>query len=457
MEKIELYGKTRTGKTKYWSAWVVERGASGHPEIHYEWGMVDGKKQLTVDVIDKGVNEGKANETTPLEQAKLTLDRKAKKKSEEGYTSNVDDTDNCNDSFDLSKRFPKELCFYKPKNSITENKIRELDKVGRAVYTVKRDGMMHIIRKTNELGVEIYSRRMDLMTDKYPHIVEELQNIPFSFVLLGEIILDKDGKDDFKSVSSICRSDPDKAIQRQKELGLVKYYIFDIAFMSGKGGSPWLPCLLTNETYLDRIDLFESNIGCHLKSDSHIQLCELLNYEPQSDGRFVHERFNGKSHKKCLKEMVDRGLEGLVVWDANGKMNEGEAYTLNGKAYRPNILWKSKPKYEDDFIVRFDPTNGIGEFGSGKNKNKVKSVYIYQIDENGNEVFLGKCGGGLSDQQRDFYTSSEYPRVWCIEYDSIQPGTGSLRFPVFKSDRTSNNDKLIEECLMSDAIKKARS
>jgi hypothetical protein len=138
-------------------------------------------------------------------------------------------------------------------------------------------------------------------------------------------------------------------------------------------------------------------------------------------------------------------------------MQSGEDFTFNGKAYRPNILWKSKPKYEDDFIVRFDPDNGIGDYGNGKNKSKIKNVQIYQLDKNGKEVCLGKCGGGLSDEQRDFYTNTKlFPRVWRIEYDSVQPGTGALRFPVFNSDRTLSGDKSIDECYMSDSIKQAR-
>ncbi len=80
MDKIVLYQKAKTGKTKVWSGWIVLKGESGHPEINYEWGLTDGKKQLTIDIVSSGVNEGKANETTPSEQAILTLERKIRKK-----------------------------------------------------------------------------------------------------------------------------------------------------------------------------------------------------------------------------------------------------------------------------------------------------------------------------------------------------------------------------------------
>ena len=155
--------------------------------------------------------------------------------------------------------------------------------------------------------------------------------------------------------------------------------------------------------------------------------------------------------------MADRELEGLVVWDAQGVMASGSEFTFNGKASRPNVVWKRKPKYEDDFIVRWDPDQGIGTYGTGKNCQNFKSVLCSQLDSNGEEVGLGNCGGGFSDKLRLRYTDpSPFPRVWRIEYDSIQPGTGALRYAEFKVDRTDMGDKLIEECLMSDSVKKAR-
>lgn len=426
MSKTTLYQRTRIGKIQQWTIWVEPKGQSGYPEVWIEHGQQDGKKQLTHDIISEGVNIGKANETTPLQQAILTMERKITKQKEKGYGEKIIEK-----NITLSMPFPKELCFYKPKNSIEDKKIAKLESSGNAIFTVKRDGMMHIVGK-NDDKTEIYSRRMDEVGDKYPHLIQVFNNLPPNTILLGEMVLIKeDGKDDFNSVSRICRSDPEKAIERQNELGQLQYYIFDIAQYDNKN-------LLTTTTYSNRLKIINDIV---VKLNSGFVLSpEIIN----------------KPHSDALKEVQERGLEGLVVWDAQGTMSDNEAYTMNGKAYRPNVLWKSKPKYEDDFIVRFDPNNGIGEYGSGKNNGKVKSVFIYQIDESGEEIFLAKCGGGLSDEQRDFYTTANYPRVWRIEYDSIQPKTGSLRFPVFNADRTLIGDKLLNECLMSDAIKQAR-
>jgi len=434
--KRTLFQRTRTGKIQQWSIWVKDVGESKYPEVWIEYGQTDGKKQITHDIISSGVNVGKSNETTPLQQAILTMERKITKQLEKGYRDLVDDG-LCEYNIDFSERFPKELCFYKPKNSIDSNKIESLEKQRRAVYTVKRDGMMHIARKTKKFGVEIYSRRMDLVTDKYPHLISYLSKMPDNSILLGEIVLmSDDGRDDFNSVSSICRSDPENAIEHQKILGEVSYYIFDVAYWDGIN-------LLTSMPYIDRRELLIS----------HMSHAGLLSKSPLIPAEMMF-----CNHEQAVNEVKKRGLEGLVVWDARGKMEDGQAFTFNGKAYRPNVLWKSKPKYEDDFIVRFDPHKGIGEYGTGKNRRNLKSVFCYQVDENGMEVFLGKCGGGLSDDERVRYTdTSLYPRVWRIEFDSIQDKTGALRYPVFSVDRTDSGDKLISECLLSQKSKKAMS
>jgi hypothetical protein len=426
-----LYKKTRTGKIQQWSIWTKEKGDSGFPEVWVEFGQVDGKKQSTYNVIKEGMNIGRSNETTPIIQANLEMERNIKVQLEEGYKITVEETQTTQ-TVDFAQRFLKNLCFYKPKNSIDESKIEKLEKAKRLINTVKRDGMMHIVRKTEQFGVEIYSRRMDLVTDKYPHLSKALESLPNDTILLGEIILDINGKDNFNSVSRICRSDTEKALERQKEFGNVSYYIFDVAFLNGTN------CLqdTTYDKRLNSIIFLTTKIN-----NKYIKAVERIN----------------KPHDEALAEVKSRKLEGLVVWDADGIMKDGEGFTFNGKAYRPNVLWKSKPKYEDDFIVRFDPDNGIGDYGNGKNKNKIKNVQIYQLDHDGKEIDLGKCGGGLTDDQRDFYTDSKkFPRVWKIEYDSIQPNTGALRFPVFNDDRTLIGDKEIGECLMSDTIKQAR-
>jgi ATP-dependent DNA ligase len=430
MKTTILYQRTKGNKKiQQWKIWVVEKGESGYPEVWTEHGQVEGKKQTTFDVIKGGVNEGKANATTPLKQAELIMERKITKQKEKGYSESKEGGEQATD-IDWSKPMPEPLRFYKPKNSVEDSKLEELEKEGRAVFTVKRDGMNHPVRATSDFGIEILSRTMDVCSDKYPHLVEALKSLPAKTILLGEIILDTGGKDNFNVISKICRSDTAEAQAKQNKYGKVKYYVYDLAFYQGKN-------LLTTTKFKDRRELM-------------LKLVKGLNSKYVLPSEVISQ-----PHEKALKEVVNRGLEGLVVFDSDGIMKDGVAFSMSGKAERPNGVFKRKPLLESDFIVRWDPDNNQGDYGKGKNKDVVGNVFLYQLLD-GQEVFLGKCGGGLSDEQRKFYTTASYPRVWRVEFSSVQPKTGKLRFPVFNADRTLAGDKGVEECDMDPRIKAAR-
>ena len=62
----KLYKKASTGKISEWEVFVEENN-KGHGVINVVHGYIDGKHQHDKKTVDKGKNEGKANETTPLE------------------------------------------------------------------------------------------------------------------------------------------------------------------------------------------------------------------------------------------------------------------------------------------------------------------------------------------------------------------------------------------------------
>src|ERR1700749_1815947 len=97
MEKITLYQKNTTGKTKVWSIWVV----ANDNETASKWvehGQLDGKMQLVETIVNSGKNEGKKNATTPYTQAIADANSDAEAKKKKGY---VDDLDNAVDSTTL--------------------------------------------------------------------------------------------------------------------------------------------------------------------------------------------------------------------------------------------------------------------------------------------------------------------------------------------------------------------
>ena len=425
----ELHQRTKNGKVQNWKIWVVEKGKSELPEVHVEFGLTDGKKQTTFDVIETGVNTGKANETSALEQAYLEMKRKITKQLEDGYKTTVEEALE-EQAIDFSKPLPKELCFYKPKNKIEDDKLAKLEKSNKAVLVLKRDGQMYLARSSDLGDIEIWSRKMDLATDKFPHVKEALKKLPKKTILLGEMVYqNKDGSDNFKLASSICRSDPPVALEKQKEIGKLKYYVFDLAFLEGKN-------LLTTKRFSERRKELEK---LNIESE-HVVLATIFK----------------KNCAETMEYVEKKGLEGLVVWDDSQLIESKNAFSFNGTAQRPNCVFKRKNFKEDDFIVRFDPANKIGEYGKGKLKDWIGSAFIYQILD-GKEMWLGKVGGGLSEELRKYYTDPKlYPLVWTLKYEFAQPGSGKLRFPVYLRDRTAIGDKTVEECLMSEEIIAAR-
>jgi DNA ligase-1 len=79
-----LYNIDKKGAIRLWKINVV--GST----IYTESGLVDGEKVKTVEEIKVGKNIGRKNETTPHQQANLEAASKWKKKSDKGYSTNVD-------------------------------------------------------------------------------------------------------------------------------------------------------------------------------------------------------------------------------------------------------------------------------------------------------------------------------------------------------------------------------
>ena len=90
MEKVTLYGKSKSGKTKQWSV-LVDKINPNCSVIEIEHGYVDGKKQIDARYIMEGKNIGKKNETTPYEQAVFESKSLINKKIDDNYAYSVSD------------------------------------------------------------------------------------------------------------------------------------------------------------------------------------------------------------------------------------------------------------------------------------------------------------------------------------------------------------------------------
>ena len=82
-----LYKQSSTGKAAMWCILASEEkdGAA----ISTTFGYVDGKQQTTTVKVKEGKNLGKANATTPYEQAKAEAESKWKKQLDKGYVESL--------------------------------------------------------------------------------------------------------------------------------------------------------------------------------------------------------------------------------------------------------------------------------------------------------------------------------------------------------------------------------
>jgi ATP-dependent DNA ligase len=433
------------------------------PEAYVvRWGVLNGAMQETKDIPGACGVEGHADYQTAEEYVDFCIDREIRKKNEQGYIEYIDGepVGKVACDIDFAEPLPKNLCFFKPKKEISDKKLKKLDAEGKIVWTLKRDGMMHISVKRQGTW-EIYSRRIDLVTDHYPHVVESLEtlDLPDNTILLGEMcLLNDDGSDNFLGISSICRSKTDLALAYQgladfpkrkkdkKVLDKVCYYVFDIAFYNGAD-------LISNETTLRRLiilkEIFEKldkrlRVNTGRKATKELIIKESKLRESMLRKHFIAPvKIYYTSAEDDLELAKSLRAEGFVALDVTAKYGD-RAYSFDGKAQRPSGIWKRKPSYEDEFII-------TGWYkGTGRNRDRLGGFTIAQYHPDTGELLdCGKCGGGLSDKQREeFFESGDkmINQTIKIEFDSRQPPNGdvhALRFPEYKG----HADKSIDECI----------
>lgn len=455
-----LQDKGRTSKPQLWEVTCVEN------TVQVMWGQVDGAMQQTVQEFE-AVNVGKKNEKSPNEVAQEWMDRQILLRTRKGYVevdvkTNKPLVEESTGSISFM-RLPENLRFFKPLNSMNAH-VQKLINKHDAMFLRKRDGMMHVISVDEHRYPRLYSSTMAIChkdepdtpwMERYPHLEQELKRVglPPNTILLGEMTTTVDGggacdmgyaKDNFEYVGSVVKSLTPRALRQQsvhapESYGPLGFCCWDIAFWDG---APWIQEVRAEERF--------NRIAELTAKRKHFTMPEILTYDSDdgfhvvsSEGPDQHFELEDDFEKDLVGFARDRGWEGYVVVDPDAAYGD-RAFNFHGKAERPKFVAKLKPLLEADFVVIWDPDNGVGERGKGKKKKGVGSVMAHLYDpDTGDLVPICKVGGGLSDKDViQFADPKLYPRVWQIEFSEWTP-KGALRFPRFVRDR---EDKPLEEC-----------
>lgn len=457
--------------------------------VTVEHGKVGGKLTSAAETF-KGKNLGKSNEITPEQDAQNRALVQVEKKQREGYVEyakrrgapqmgdyghnggyyyKIGEEIKAEINFD---RLPESLCFYKPDNTVS-GALEKKMLAGKAWYTRKRNGLAYIIAKGPSGKVQIYSRRMHKQHDKeldtdhtwndrFPHIVADCANmLPCNSIILGEIVVDRDGRDDFTYAQRLVKSTTKDAIQLQ--IGLVpspnpdpiasaeckkaSFYVWDIAFWNGENLFQYKTAIRFQRIHAE-LTVSNGEYAGDLRYPS------LIPIEWYTNRTFDNPDF-AISHAKA------KDWEGFVVVDPDGIYGE-KGFNFKGKPDRPrNACGKLKPTFYDDFVIEFDPDDGVGEwstkdkYADGERRG-IKNVVMFQYDSKGNKHYISELGVGLTEEmKRELADPKLFPQVWEVSYKDrryVAQGddTNALDFSSFERVRWTKKDggdKTPEECV----------
>jgi DNA ligase-1 len=291
-----LYRTSKTGATLQWNIWT--EGA----DIVTEHGQMDGKMQLDRRTAT-GKNIGRANETTPAEQAILEATAKHKKRLDTKYSLTLKDA-------------KKEVFLPMLAASFDKRK----DKVTYPVDVQPKLDGVRCMAFWNGDHVELMSRG-GKKWECCDHIVKELEDfLPDGWVLDGELYIHGAT---FQEITKLVK-------KLRPESKNVKFHVYDVA----KG-------TLINPVWDDRAN------------DLNIIQDELEEYQCVST--VVVRTYQGLAEDEVYKlqsQFLEEGYEGAIVRELDGEYRFG---------HRSNKLLKVKNFMDAEYEI-IDYTTGVGRF-----------------------------------------------------------------------------------------------
>lgn len=366
-----LYKKTSTGAIQTWKI-EVRAGASETYEILTSYGQLDGKIQETVDVVKKGKNAGRSNETSPEEQARAEAFAKWEKQKKRGYVESLDSA---------QKGEVDELIEGGIVPMLAQSYAKHAAKIKFPAFAQPKLDGIRCIAILTEGKCTLWTRTRKPITG-VPHIVKELERLFGSedLILDGELY-NHDLKKDFEKIVSFVRQDVP-----QPGHEVVQYHVYDVAHAKDK-------------SFEARWEIVKTALkGSQLSSHVFAVSTERVESADQ-----VAEAFS---------EALADGYEGLMLRNA-------ASFYANKRSYD---LQKVKEFEDSEFeIVGIEEGRGrlIGHVGSFVCKTK-----------DGKE-FLAKMSGDTAMLKRYFEDHKLWKnKVLTVKYQGLTGTNNVPRFPV---------------------------
>jgi DNA ligase-1 len=294
-----LYHKSKTDAIVQWDIWT--EGA----DIVREYGQIGGKMQIARTTAT-GKNIGRANETTPDEQAILEAKARHKKRLDAKYSLTIEDAKK-------EVFLPMLASDFKKRN----------DKVSYPVdVQPKLDGVRCLAYWDGD-SVKLMSRG-GKQWNCCQHIIDELEQVlPKDWVLDGELYIHGST---FQEITKLVKKLRPESVN-------VEFHVYDVPRAGYEqtelGGSTWS----NRKISVELIDEFVENCKSVVVVESHYTTREEDVYKLQS-------------------QFLEDGYEGAIVREMDGEYKFG---------YRSNKPLKVKDFMDEEYKI-MDFTTGVGRF-----------------------------------------------------------------------------------------------
>ncbi len=364
-----LYKKNNSGSIQYWKISVYED--SDHSRAHVietEYGQVGTPSpQTTFDTIYEGKNIGKANETSPKEQAEFEAKSKWQKQKKKGYVESIEaaEAEELDDVIEggivpmLAQSFAKH-----------GHKIKYPCMVQR-----KYDGI-RLIAIVKDGDVTLWSRSRKPIYS-LPHIEREIKklNLPDGTILDGEAY-NQEFKDNFEHIVHLVRQD-----EADENCTDVEYHVYD---------------LVSKGEFRYRYTALEA----YLKKTEYLKLVPTYLVESEDQVMDFFDKFKNE------------GYEGAMLRNSDSLYVNKRSYDLQ------------KVKEFDD--AEFEIT-GIDE-GRGKLAGHV-GAFVCQTKDG--KEFLAKMSGDTSRLKEYFDNHKLWKgKQLTVKFQGLTGANGVPRFPV---------------------------